>query len=79
MATHSELPNDRLVILDAHTDDDLTCVHLPDFTSVEVGPVMSLIYFGELWMTELSVETCQKILETLQVTPKTNVTSIYYC
>ena len=28
---------------------------------------MSLLYFGELWMTEAGVETCQKILDTLQV------------
>ena len=32
--------------------DQLLCIHLPDYTSAEVGPVMSLLYYGEVWLCE---------------------------
>ena len=52
---------------DASIDDDLVCVHLPDFSSFEVGPVMSLLYFGEIWMTETCAAIYQKVLDSLRV------------
>ena len=32
--------------------DQLLCIHLPDYTSAEVGPVMSLLYYGEVWLCD---------------------------
>ena len=32
--------------------DQLLCIHLPDYTSAEVGPVMSLLYYGEVWLSD---------------------------
>jgi hypothetical protein len=56
-----------LTISEAAYDDDLICVHLPDFSSLEVGPVMSLLYFGEIWLSEACADSCRKVLDTLQV------------
>ena len=39
--------------------DQLLCLHLPDYTSTEVGPVMSLLYYGEVWLCEAYVSVCQ--------------------
>ena len=44
-------------------EDELICLHLPDYTSVEVGPVMSLLYYGETWITESCAQVCQDILQ----------------
>ena len=39
--------------------DQLLCIHLPDYTSTEVGPVMSLLYYGEVWLCEAYINVCQ--------------------
>ena len=44
-------------------EEELICLHLPDYTSVEVGPVMSLLYYGETWITESCAQVCQDILQ----------------
>lgn len=47
--------------------DDLICLHLPDYTSIEVGPVMSLLYYGETWINESHAQVCQDILQDLKI------------
>ena len=65
-------------------EEELICLHLPDYTSVEVGPVMSLLYYGETWITESCAQVCQDILQ-VQIQPYffntvlQNKTNFYYC
>jgi len=30
---------------------DMVCIHLPDYTSQQVSQLMSLLYYGEVWLT----------------------------
>lgn len=55
-------------ILDvAASDEELLCLHLPDYTSLEIGPVMSLLYYGEIWLSNSYATVCQAILDDLQI------------
>ena len=40
------------LVCDLGDSEELACVHLPDFASSEVGPVLSLLYYGEIWYDE---------------------------
>lgn len=51
----------------ANAEDELLCIHLPDYTADEVGPVMSLLYYGEIWITESYAQVCQSILQDLKI------------
>ena len=60
----------KLLLLDATSEsegDELICLHLPDYSSSEMGPIMSLIYYGEVWITESFALDCQKILQDLKI------------
>ncbi len=54
-------------LLASPLEDGLLCLHLPDYTSQEVGPVLSLLYYGEIWLTEDYASVCQSILDDLQI------------
>ena len=41
--------NENVQVSDLGDSEELACVHLPDFASSEVGPVLSLLYYGEIW------------------------------
>ena len=55
------------LMLNAASEDDLICLHLPDFTSNEIGPIMSLLYYGETWITESYAQIGQKVLDELKI------------
>ena len=55
------------LLLNANVEDELICLHLPDYQSWEMGPIMSLIYYGEVWITEAFALDCQKILQDLKI------------
>ena len=55
------------LMLNAASEDDLICLHLPDYTSNEIGPIMSLLYYGETWISESYAQIGQKILDELKI------------
>ena len=55
------------LLLNANLEDELICLHLPDYQSWEMGPIMSLIYYGEVWINEAFALDCQKILQDLKI------------
>jgi len=59
--------------------DHLVCLHLPDFTSFEVGHIMSLLYYGEVWLTPENVEAHKCLLNQLQISVKCGFNSIRNC
>jgi hypothetical protein len=55
------------ILLNVTSEDELICLHLPDYTSSQVGPVMSLLYYGEIWLSESYVDICESILKDLKI------------
>ena len=55
------------LMLSVANEDDLICLHLPDYTSGEIGPIMSLLYYGETWISESYAQIGQKILDELKI------------
>ena len=47
-------------------EEDLICLDLPDFTSAEVGPLLSLIYYGEVTVSRSLTPSCVAILKMLK-------------
>ena len=65
------------ILLDINnTEDELLCLHLPDYTSAQVGPVMSLLYYGETWITESHAQVCQDILQDLKVAVQVDLAQV---
>ena len=57
-----------LVLVDP--DDPMVCLHLPDYTSYEVGAILSLLYYGEVWLSPETVDVHQRLLNDLQISVK---------
>lgn len=57
-------------------DDDLACVDLPDFKSSEVGPILSLLYFGEIWVSKELASACREVLDALGMRPSVSLETV---
>ena len=44
-------------------EDEMICLHIPDYSSSCVASVLSILYYGETWITESCAQVCQDILQ----------------
>ena len=53
--------------LDTGEEEDLVCILLPDFSSSLVASVLSILYYGEVWLSNLShhIETVNSLFRAL--------------
>ena len=53
------------------SEEEMVCLHLPDYTSACVASVLSILYYGETWIQtpdqELQVDTINSLLLNLGV------------
>lgn len=51
------------------TEDEMVCIHLPQYTSSSVASVLSILYYGETWLSEMGdqIDTINKLMEELGV------------
>ena len=61
----------KMVMLeDQDNSENLLCLHFPDYTSTEVGLIISLLYYGEVWISPERLPICQEILDDLRIEVK---------
>jgi len=53
--------------LDTGEEEDMVCILLPDFPSSLVASVLSILYYGEVWLSQLShqIETVNSLFNAL--------------
>ena len=59
-------PNLLGTCLDTGEEEDMVCILLPDFSSSLVASVLSILYYGEVWLSNLShIETVNSLFKAL--------------